>query len=265
MSEPLVILQTSNGDAPTPGTPGYDCWNRIGIGGDRSCPELKLHVHCRNCPVYASAAKTFFDRSAPSGYLEEWTSWLARIDERANQAEAEAGAPGVHKGAGVLIFRLDQEWLAFRTQTVVEVTLPRPVHRIPHRTNAILNGLVNLRGQLQLCFSLHSLLGVHDSIAKPNAPSAPDGSGELTEGVRRATTPERLIVLRDRERSEVWAFSTDEVHGVEHVARGDMQSVPSTLANPAVSFSQAILPWNGRSVGFLDEQRVFAALRSIGQ
>ena len=29
-----------------------DCWNRIGISGDRSCPELVQHVLCRNCPVF---------------------------------------------------------------------------------------------------------------------------------------------------------------------------------------------------------------------
>lgn len=257
MNEPTDLVHV------VPGTPGYDCWNRIGIGGDRTCPELKLHVHCRNCPVFASAAKAFFDRPAPPGYLESWTAWLARTDEQAVPVAtaADSDAPGAHAEAGVLIFRLDQEWLAFRTRTVVEVALPRPVHRIPHRANANLSGLVNLRGQLQLCFSLHALLGVHDSTA--GTPVSP--SDDPSDGGRRATTPQRLVVLRDRARSEVWAFTADEVHGVERVARGDMQSVPSTLANPAVSFSQAILPWNGRSVGFLDEQRVFDALRSIGQ
>ncbi len=217
----------------------------------------------RNRATLLKVSKAFFDRSAPPGYLEGWTSWLARTDEQAVPVAtaADSDAPGAHAEAGVLIFRLDREWLAFRTRTVVEVALPRPVHRIPHRANANLSGLVNLRGQLQLCFSLHALLGVHDSIAGTPASFADDSS----DGGRRATTLQRLIVLRDRARSEVWAFSADEVHGVERVARGDMQRVPSTLATPAVSFSQASLPWHGRSVGVLDEQRVFAALGSIGQ
>ena len=60
----------------------------------------------------------------------------------------------------VLIFRLGVEWLAFRTQTIAEVTTPRPVHRVPHRSNEVLLGLVNLQGQVQLCVSLHGLLGV---------------------------------------------------------------------------------------------------------
>ena len=33
-----------------------DCWNRIGISGDRSCPELVQHVLCRNCPVFEAGA-----------------------------------------------------------------------------------------------------------------------------------------------------------------------------------------------------------------
>ena len=32
-----------------------DCWNRIGVSGDRSCPELQAHLHCRNCSVSSSA------------------------------------------------------------------------------------------------------------------------------------------------------------------------------------------------------------------
>ena len=86
-----------------------------------------------------------------------------------NQAASGLGgdakaADGEHllaqdKAASVLIFRLGEEWLAFRTQTVAEVTLPRPVHRVPHRSNSVLTGIVNLQGQVQLCVSLHGLLG----------------------------------------------------------------------------------------------------------
>ena len=66
-----------------------DCWNRIGTAGDRSCPELETHIHCRNCPVFASAARTFFDRPAPQHYLAEWTHWLAGSPETVS---LEAGA-----------------------------------------------------------------------------------------------------------------------------------------------------------------------------
>ncbi|WP_165226127.1 chemotaxis protein CheW [Aquisphaera insulae] len=230
--------------------PGADCWNVIGTSGDKSCPELEVHVHCRNCPVFASAARTFFDRNAPEGYLAEWTRWLGGAaapgtegDEAGDDAELTAGGRDL---LSVLIFRLGQEWLAFRTTTVAEVTSPRPVHRIPHRSDDILRGLVNLRGQLQLCISLHGLLGVARSDEQDGARS-------------------RLVVLRDRARSETWVFAAEEVLGVHRLAKAHVLGVSSSLANAEVSFSQAILSWEGRSVSFLDEPRVFAALRSLGE
>ena len=219
---------------------------------------------------FATAARRFFDRPPPPGYLDEWAEWLAEPEERPERAdgEDEDEATGLLKGVGVLIFRLNQEWLALPIRAVVETTLIQPVHRVPHRSNDVLRGLVNLRGQLQLCFSLYGLLGVEDSSSKIHFPieATRGGGGAIgLDDSKRAAVSDRLVVLRDRERSEVWAFTADEVHGVEQIPRSDLRSVPSTLSNPAVSFSQAVIPWNGRSVGYLDDQRVFAALRSLGR
>ncbi|MCW1245836.1 chemotaxis protein CheW, partial [Pseudomonas sp. SAICEU22] len=41
-----------------------DCWNRIGVHGDKSCPLLAEHIHCRNCSVYSAAATRLLDRYA---------------------------------------------------------------------------------------------------------------------------------------------------------------------------------------------------------
>ena len=245
-----------------------DCWNRIGTTGDRSCPELQTHIHCRNCPVFASAARTFFDRPAPQRYLAEWTQWLAGSAETVS-LEAGANASFSDRDlVSVLIFRLGREWMAFPTRAIAEVTLSRPIHRIPHRSNAILIGLVNLRGQLQLCISLHGLLGLESPQAFPSQFHSHESNTESEKTPVTGSSPtsgSRLIVLRDRERSESWIFAAEEVLGVHRLPRSQMRSVSSTLANPEVSFSQAILSWEDRSVSFLDEQRVFAALRSIGQ
>jgi chemotaxis-related protein WspD len=232
------------GDALPGKKPGdADCWSHIGISGDRTCPELSSYIHCRNCPVFAAAARAFFDRPAPEGYLAGWSRWLAksgRDEDDEGAGEEENGAQHHEEKVSVLIFRLGPEWLAFRTQTVAEVTTPRPVHKVPHRTNAIFLGLVNLQGQVQLCVSLHGLLGV----------TAMSGLA-------------RLVVLRDRKRAESWAFAADQVLGVQHVPRARWRGVPSTLANATVGFSQAVLSWKERSIGLLDEERVFMALRSL--
>src|SRR5205807_2699109 len=99
-----------------------DCWQRIGVWGDRSCPELLKVVHCHNCPVFAAASRRFLDAPSPEAYLEEWTARLTSpIEETATDLQS------------VLIFRLGEEWLALRVQVLLEVSNPRPIHRIPHR------------------------------------------------------------------------------------------------------------------------------------
>ena len=211
-----------------------DCWNRIGVGGDRSCPELKQHVHCRNCPVFAAAARSFFDRPAPPDYLRDWAGFLA------GAATAESAGQ-----VGLLVFRLGVEWLAVEIAHAVEVTSTRPVHRVPHRTNAVFAGLVALRGQLHPCVSLHGLLQVDPSDPAVNPPIAP-----------------RLVLIRRD--GETWAFPADEVAGVQQVDRADLRNVPSTLANPAGSYGRAVFNWGDRSVNVLDEPRLFQALRRMG-
>ncbi len=49
-----------------------DCWNRIGVRGDKTCERLAEHVHCRNCPVHAAAANRLLDRLAlPAGPMRD--------------------------------------------------------------------------------------------------------------------------------------------------------------------------------------------------
>jgi chemotaxis-related protein WspD len=221
------------------------CWNTIGVMGDHSCPELEVAVHCRNCPVFARAARDFLERPAPEGYLAEWSRDLEGSADGPGGEDPHAVA--ARDGTGDVIFRLGAEWLAFRAKAVVEVAPVRPVHRIPHRTNAVVAGLVNLRGQLQLCVSLHGLLG-----------ALAGASGHDHDGPRAR----RMMIIRQK--NESWVFAVDEVLGVPRVPPGRFRNVPSTLANPAVSFSQSVFDWEGRSVGLLDEGRVFHALRSLG-
>jgi chemotaxis-related protein WspD len=219
--------------------------------GDHTCPELKTAIHCRNCGVFAAAANAFLHRPAPPGYLAEWTRC---VDDDADACAVDASL-ALSEGVTLVIFRLGAEWLALPAAVVVEVTPVKSVHRIPHRSNQVLVGLVNLRGQLHLCASLHGLLGT-----EPRAnPAAAHGHGH-GHGPDRAA---RMIVIR-RE-AESWVFTADEVVGVSRVPLNLLQKVPATLANPDVSFSKAVFQWQGQSIGLLDESRLFEALESVGQ
>jgi len=70
-----------------------DCWNRIGIRGDKSCGQLAGHVHCRNCPVYATAAKRILDRLPP------------QMDVLDHEPEARHST----RQSSLLVFRLGRE------------------------------------------------------------------------------------------------------------------------------------------------------------
>lgn len=225
-------------EAPIP-----ECWRIIGVSGDRSCPELQAFIHCRNCPVLADAARTFFDRDAPDGYLD---SWRAILEEPTEKAE--------HADTSVLVFRVDREWLALPSAVLVEVTPARTLHTVPHRAGTALAGLVNIRGQLQLCVSLHKILGLTGGPAGSSLPS-----GESTAG-----TP-RLIVLErpDPQHVERWVLGVDDVAGVHRVGRGDLRPVPSTVSQAAARCSSALFEWQERTVALLDESRLFDALRDM--
>src|SRR5215208_1473024 len=100
-----------------------DCWNRIGVRGDVSCPELVQHAHCRNCPVFAAAALTLLDRELPAGYAAEWMVYISQKRDRAKGAERQSA----------ILFRLGAEWFALPTAAVDEVAELRGMHSLPHR------------------------------------------------------------------------------------------------------------------------------------
>jgi chemotaxis-related protein WspD len=212
-----------------------DCWNRIGVWGDQSCPELIPAIHCHNCPVFTAASQRFLDAPPPASYLEEWTELLrSPIEETANDLQS------------VLIFRLCDEWLALRVQVLLEVTSPRPVHPIPHRAG-LLAGLVNIRGELHLCVHLAQLLGIRA-----------EGRGLLTPD-RNGGLPRMIVVESEGNR---WVFPVDEVDQVYRFSPGELTGAPATLARSAGHLTRGVLAWRERSIGYLDDGRLFRVLRA---
>jgi chemotaxis-related protein WspD len=214
--------------------PATDCWNVIGVRGDRSCPELTKVVHCHHCPVFAAAGRTFLDAPSPAGYLDEWTDRLAAPSE-ATAADQES----------VLVFRMADEWLAMPVGALMEVTAPRPVHRVPHR-GGLLAGLVNIRGELYLCIHLAKLLGRD----RHEAPSAEEDS----------PPQDRLLVIRRG--SDTWVFRADAVEKVVRVPRDRIGPPPSTVGRATAHLSRGVFDWDRRTVGLLDDSRLFEALRT---
>lgn len=207
------------------------CWTRIGIAGDRSCTELPRVVHCRNCEVYGRAGRQLLDQPPPAGYLDDWAVQLAGVEADTDSATLST-----------VIFRLGGDRLALPTAIFVEIVDVRPVHRIPHRSSAILLGLVNVGGELQICVSLAALLGTDDSAA--------DSTGQ----------PRLAVIERDGDR---WVFPVDELLGVERVEQRALGAPPATIARDAAALTTALFSWRETTVALLDADLLFAALRRI--
>lgn len=133
-----------------------DCWNRIGVSGDRSCRELEQHVHCRNCPAYAQAAQRTLQIPVEPSYRATWA-------ERLRQPEL----PPAVGDASALLFRIGRQWLALPSAMVQLVAPLAPVHRLPHRDRAGLLGVVNIGGRLAPAVALGALLGI-DTAGAPD-------------------------------------------------------------------------------------------------
>lgn len=233
-----------------------NCWNQIGVQGDRTCSELEIVVHCQNCSVYSQAGRRLLDRPAPDGYVAEWTAMLAQTQTQ--QADYSTVV-------SVAIFRLGQEWLALPASLFNQVLEPAPVHSLPHRSDRILRGIVNVRGQLLLCVSLHELLGI---AADPESPitsqlsgqktSQPTGTTQLTNRRKVGTYP-RLVVMEKQR--DTWAFEVNEFYGLHRCQSAQLRNAPAFSSQSLAGFTQSILPWHDQNVSYLDADCLFNALR----
>ena len=108
-------------------------------------------------------------------------------------------------------------------------------------------GIVNIRGELQLCVSLRALMGIAgtDRVSERDADQSEDSNCRL------------LVCQRGEQR---WAFAVDEVAGVQRVATDQLGNVPSTIAKSVKRQVKAVFRWDEKSVGQLDADRIFASL-----
>jgi len=228
-----------------------DCWNRIGVSGDRSCPQLSAVVHCRNCHVFSAAGRSLLERLPPDDYLQEWTRVLAE-NQRGGEGVSLCSDGAVvrnEQSMAVMLFRLGTEVLALPVGALLEVSPPFVIHSVPQRTNRFFLGLVNIRGEIMLVVSLLHLLGLGDGEA---------GADRFTPH-RLPGSCRMAVVGADR---DPWVLPMDEVFGIHLFHRQEIREAPVVISKTGNALTGGLLTWNGRSVALLDPERLFAALRA---
>ncbi|MCW2291140.1 chemotaxis-related protein WspD [Pseudomonas sp. BIGb0408] len=209
-----------------------DCWNRIGVQGDKSCERLVQHIHCRNCEVHASLATRLLDRFA-----------LQRDEDEPEHewVEEESG-----ERRSILIFRVGEAWLALATRALSEVATRTSIHSLPHQRSLGLMGVTNVRGALVACVSLAEMLGL-----------------ESAEAVTERRVVPRMLIFSLADGPVV--MPVDEVEGIEAIAVSQVVETGNGSVPMARRFASGVLQWKGRSVTLLDEQILQQTIaRSLG-
>lgn len=211
------------------------CWKKIGVWGHGKvrCPKLDTVIHCRNCIIFTQVGRNLLDRELSQEYRDEWTKVMATKKEEE-----------LFNTISVVIFRIEQEWLSIRTKVFAEVINPENLHShsLPHRHNPVLIGLINIRGEIQLCVSLKELLGIEGYSMKKNSPKS----------------YKRMMVMDKND--EKWVFPIDEIHGIHRVHPNTFQNVPVTVAKAQATFTKGIFKWNDKHVAFMDDDLLLFSL-----
>lgn len=223
----LTLLDTQQVD---------DCWNRIGVHGDKSCERLAEHVHCRNCEVYAAAATYLLDRIA---LRQDQLDSAETMDSQREQSD-------LGETRSILVFRLGEEWFGLATGSLVEVAPMNPIHSLPHQRSRALQGVTNVRGALVACLSLGELLDLEP------------GAAPVSE---RRVVPRMLIISAA---GGPVVAPVEEVDGIHAIPLARI--LPPNHADGQASRRHVagVLQWRERSITLLDEGPLLqAVVRSL--
>ena len=205
-----------------------DCWQEIGIFGDRSCPRLESEIHCRNCEIYRTGGHDLLDRPLPEDYRREITFKLQV------QAEKEDEHP-LH----LVLFRIGGAWLAMASECFVRTLARSSVMPIPGRSNQVFRGLVNTQGDLRLCVSLGELFKSETE--------------HPVIDVSARVFPRMLEIRIDGER---WIFEADEVVGAIECFSSHLEPLPSNLERSLRGLVKSLFVWQGLRVALVEPARL---------
>jgi chemotaxis-related protein WspD len=180
--------------------------------------------------VYSAGAAALLDADAPASYFADRTA-----TSPSRRAPRRRDAVGRHLPRRV-------EWLALPTrrrsksQSAADSFAAAPAERV-------VLGLASVRGELLVCVSLRQVVGADRSRGR-------DERGTRLPAAARDPPRGGSRGLSGRRSARHSPFHPRE-----------LTDVPTTVAKATVTYSTALLPWQGHSVGTLDDQLLFYTLK----
>ena len=214
---------------------GDRCWNSIGVWGDvrPKCTLLDEVIHCANCHIYSESGLNFLEQDLPADYLKESAQSLAIKPDKGSNDSHDA-----------FVFRILREWFAIEVDVIREVTEKKVIHSIPHRDRSVLHGVLNVRGEIQPCINLASMLGFD--------PLVESSLNSLRE------SDYRIIGIENE--GTKWFFPVDETYGFLGVVDEDIVDAPITSKKASRTFLKGIVTHEDLSINLLDHSLIFSSL-----
>jgi len=202
----------------------HDCWNKIGVWrtNDEICPTLSNVIHCRNCKTYVDSGLSLLNISYSNDYCSNNTKiYKQKAESKTNEK------------VSVIIFRSQKNWFALKTSIFTEIDNNKTVHSIPHNKNHFIKGLVNIRGELELCISLSSLISqTHKHTDSP-------------------TNKVKLIIIKLD--SGKYAFKPEEILGVHSINNNEIKSAANIITGDRDHLVSGSFDFNEKHIGLIDE------------
>ena len=211
-----------------------DCWNQIGVWKKTGevCPKLAEIRHCQHCDTFINAGLDMLDRDLADDYIAENTKIYALEKEQEDNTLISA-----------LFFRIAKEWYAIKTNLLKEIIEVTDIHSIPHQQHEKIMGLVNVRGEIELCIALNSMLSVDiESIEKNN----------------QVNKQERMVVIHLD--SGKYVFLVDELMGIFRINEREVKQTPTSIVHTKQQLISGIFDYEQKHIGLIDEKLLIKIL-----
>ncbi len=171
--------------------------------------------------------RRLWERPPPEGYVEEMTAIFRKEAQEEDTGRKEP----------YFIFRLCQHRFGISPKVVKEAVILKPIHSIPHNTNEILRGVVNIEGRLTPVISLEKILGLKD---------------------REEYSLGKMVVFCIGQNE--WVAEVAEIEGIYPIDSEHLQNIPVTLLKSPNHYLKGIAVIQGENTAILDEELLFYSL-----